>query len=142
MTNSSAGVDMRGYCVLYRVSSELIGESKHREIVRPGAFTRSILSGRAITLNIDHDRRQTVASTADRSLKLYPDGRGVYFECDGLSIPPGCSGMSFRFSYKGARYRDNGSICHLVEARLVHVSILTHPRLPAYPQTLSTLEER
>jgi len=52
------------------------------EVVRPGAFTRSLRQPGAITALYDHERRSILGRVSAGTLRLHEDARGLAFEVD------------------------------------------------------------
>ncbi len=52
------------------------------EVVRPGAFTRSLQQAGAILALYDHERRSVLGRVSAGTLRLHEDRRGLAFELD------------------------------------------------------------
>lgn len=50
------------------------------EIIEPRAFRKSLESGRAVVMTLDHDESRVLATTEQRSLRLREDNVGLYAE--------------------------------------------------------------
>jgi len=55
---------------------------KFREVVMPGAFAQSLAERRAIAAFFAHDSTLVLGSTANRTLRLSEDSRGLRYEID------------------------------------------------------------
>jgi HK97 family phage prohead protease len=119
------------------------------ETIAPGAFRRSLNSGREVRLFINHDMGQPLATTRNGSMRLYEDERGLKVEATlpdttaardlATLIDAGVvHSMSFGFSIPtgGDAWSEDGSSRELREIMLVETSIVTG--FPAYPATAGT----
>jgi hypothetical protein len=141
MERRSAEVELRakgrtlhGYAAVFDIETDISGA--YREIIRAGAFRRSLASGRDILGLVNHDPAAVLARTRSGSLKLSEDLRGLAFE---LAVPDTSAGrdvlelaqrgdlggMSFAFSVpdKGDEWR--GKNRTLVDIDLFEVSVIT-----------------
>lgn len=113
----------------------------------PGAFTRSLNSGRDVKLLVDHNRERLLASRKAGTLRLAEDDRGLRVEADlaptsyardlrVLAERGEISSMSFAFkpTKTGEAWSPDGQARTVSEARLFEVSILTGND-PAYTTT-------
>lgn len=134
---------IKGYPAVFNVMSENLGY--FREIVRPGAFKKTINDGADIRALFNHSPNFVIGRTRSNTLKLNEDGKGLAFE----STPPDTTWardlttsikrgdinqMSFAFETVKDRWgTENGErMRELLEVRLFDVSVVTYP---AYPQT-------
>lgn len=133
----------RGYAAVFNSPSEPL---PFIETIAPGAFKRSLNSGREVRMFINHNSDQVLASTRSGTLTLAEDERGLYVEAE---LPPTTYGrdlavlmqrgdvhsMSFGFSVPngGDSWSDDGSSRELREVILHEVSVVTG--FPAYPAT-------
>jgi HK97 family phage prohead protease len=51
------------------------------EVIRPGAFTRTLREKRDVVCTFNHDKNKLLGRTANGTLKLTEDRKGLYFEC-------------------------------------------------------------
>lgn len=151
---------LAGYAVLWNtLTSARVhvpeGDGSHSpmyETIEPGAFRAFLAGGRTVLAQLDHDRRRFLGSTFDRTLRLREDARGLAFELD---LPPDdrgdevavkrrhgqLTGVSISFVPRDEDHelRAGRWVRIVKRADLRHVSLLTAPRIPAYPGT--TLRE-
>lgn len=117
------------------------------ESVAPGAFARSLKSGRDVKLLVDHNPERLLASQKARTLRLVEDDRGLRVEADlaptsyardlrVLAERGEIRSMSFAFkpTKTGEQWSPDGQARTLTDVRLFEVSILTG-NAPAYPAT-------
>ncbi|MCP5415138.1 MAG: HK97 family phage prohead protease, partial [Chromatiaceae bacterium] len=74
---------LEGYAAVFGVSSHDLGG--FREIVRSGAFARSLKSSGHVRALYDHDGRSVLGRVGAGTLRLAEDTRGLHFEID---LPP------------------------------------------------------
>lgn len=134
---------IKGYPAVFNVMSENLGY--FREIVRPGAFKKTINDGADIRALFNHNPNFVIARTKSNTLKHTEDDKGLFIE----AAPPDATWardlvssikrgdinqMSFSFETVKDRWgTENGErIRELFEVRLFDVSVVTYP---AYPQT-------
>lgn len=133
----------RGYAAVFDSPSEPL---PFIETISPGAFKRSLNSGREVRMFINHNSDQVLASTRSGTLTLAEDERGLLVEAQ---LPPTTYGrdlsvlmqrgdvhsMSFGFSVPsgGDSWSDDGQSRELREVILHEVSVVTG--FPAYPAT-------
>jgi hypothetical protein len=115
------------------------------EQIAPLAFARSVETGRdrdgrPITAVIGHKRNGRrrkdwiVGSTADGSLRVWHDERGVYFKLAGVALPARFSGCSIMMQVE--RWRRLGNHRFLMLAGWVrHIALLQSPTQPCYART-------
>ena len=146
-------IRIEGYASVYDSLSEDLGY--FREVVRPGAFDRSLDEGDDILALMDHDTSRPLARRSEKSLSLKSDTKGLK-----ASISPGDysytpdllesirrrerAGMSFAFYVREQAWVDDQEndllIRELRDVKLIEVSPVV---FPAYPQTtLSTVSKR
>jgi uncharacterized protein len=146
---ASASVDpslpltFRGYAAVFNSASQPL---PFIETIRPGAFKRSLQSGKEIRMYLNHNSDQVLASTRSGTLRLTEDTRGLMVEAD---LPPTSYGkdisilmqrgdvhsMSFGFTIPtaGDSWSADGRSRELREVILHEVSIVTG--FPAYEGT-------
>jgi hypothetical protein len=146
---ASASVDpslpltFRGYAAVFNSASQPL---PFIETIRPGAFKRSLQSGKEIRMYLNHNSDQVLASTRSGTLRLTEDTRGLMVEAD---LPPTSYGkdvsilmqrgdvhsMSFGFTIPtaGDSWSSDGRSRELREIILHEVSIVTG--FPAYEGT-------
>jgi HK97 family phage prohead protease len=132
-----------GYAAVFNTPSEPL---PFTETIAPGAFNRSLKSGREIRMFSNHNTDQVLASTKSETLSLTEDSNGLYVEADlpdtsygrDLSIlmqRGDVHSMSFGFSLprNGDVWSSDGANRELREIILHEVSVVTG--FPAYPAT-------
>lgn len=133
----------RGYAALFNSPSQPL---PFIETIKPGAFKRSLNSGKEIRMYLNHDSNKILASTRSGTLRLTEDSRGLMVEAD---IPPTTYGkdvsilmqrgdvhsMSFGFTVPNAgdSWSGDGRSRELREVILHEVSVVTG--FPAYQAT-------
>jgi HK97 family phage prohead protease len=133
----------RGYAAVFNMPSEPL---PFVESIAPGAFKRSLASGREVRMFLNHNTDQVLGSTRSGTLVLKEDERGLWVEND---LPPTSVGrdlsilmqrgdvhsMSFGFSIPrgGDSWSEDGQSRELREVILHEVSVVTG--FPAYPAT-------
>lgn len=143
---------VRGYAAVFNSPSEVLAERGRvfREVVLPGAFTRSLARDVFALWNHGKDGRPPLGRTAAGTLRLSEDARGLAFELD---LPASAGdvreaiargdvyGMSFGF--KGERdrwfHKDGGTWRELSDLTLTEISVVI---LPAYPGTSVEVRDR
>jgi len=68
-----------GYAALFNKESKNLGG--FREIIAPGAFTRSLQAGADIKCLFNHDDNQILGRTKNKTLQLSEDQNGLRFRC-------------------------------------------------------------
>ena len=155
---ASDGLTFEGYAALYDVPSarlafpEIRGGKPFREIIRPGAFRKTLDEGANITLRYQHDMRTLpLASTKGGTMQIRDDGRGLRVTATlpdnewGRPVRDAIArgdigGMSFRFRKvldKWGEDADGGALRSLLEVRLDKEVSVTE--FPAYPDTIATV---
>jgi HK97 family phage prohead protease len=135
------GMTISGYAARFNSQSEDMG---FREVIEPGAFTRSLKSRNEIKAFINHDTNLVIGSTRSGTLTLSEDDKGL---ADTVSLPDtsyardlsvsaargDTSGQSFGFSVVRDEWNKDYTQRRLLEVRLHEVSIVTG--FPAYAAT-------
>jgi HK97 family phage prohead protease len=120
------------------------------EIVKPGAFKRSLQSRNRMMLLWNHDTSNPLASTRNGSLQLVEDERGLKVTA---TLPETTLGrdlavlvktgvidaMSFGFSVRKDSWSQDGNTRYLEDVSLYEVSLVS---TPAYEQTSGTVSVR
>ena len=120
------------------------------EIVKPGAFKRSLQSRNRMMLLWNHDTSNPLASTRNGSLQMVEDERGLKVTA---TLPDTTLGrdiaelvrtgvvdaMSFGFSVKKDSWSQDGQTRYLEDVSLYEVSLVS---TPAYEQTSGTVAVR
>ena len=135
------GRTLSGYAAVFGVEARI---ADFREVVLPGAFSKSLTSGADILALADHNQGRVLARTRSQTLKLSEDARGLKFE---LSLPDTSAGrdvlalaqrgdlggMSFGFIVGPGGDRWTGDRRELVSVDLKEISVVS--AWPAYPET-------
>lgn len=145
--NGSDYMSFRGYAAVFNSFSEDMG---FREIIMPGAFSKTLRSRNQIRMFLNHNSDIVLASTRARTLRLQEDERGLLVEAD---LPDTTAGrdlsvlmrrgdvdsMSFGFSVPkgGDSWSDDGTVRTLTQVRLHEVSVVTG--FPAYKDTTASV---
>lgn len=120
------------------------------EIVKPGAFKRSLQSRNRMMLLWNHDTSNPLASTRNGSLQMVEDAHGLLVTA---TLPDTTLGrdiaelvrtgvvdaMSFGFSVKKDTWSQDGQTRYLEDVSLYEVSLVS---TPAYEQTSGTVSVR
>lgn len=133
----------RGYAAVFNSPSEPL---PFTELIREGAFTRSLKTRNEVKMFMNHNTDHVLASTRSGTLKLKEDSTGLLAEA---KLPDTTSGrdlsvlmqrgdvhsMSFGFSVppNGDKWSQDGSTRELHQIRLHEVSVVTG--FPAYEAT-------
>ncbi len=140
---------LEGYAAVFDSPSENFGD--FYEVIRPGAFTRSLADVANGTRKVhalwSHMESQPLGSTGTGKLQLREDAKGLWFSLDVTRFTPaqldavsdGDCRMSFGFSIRDKRWSDQAdgtTIREILDADLVEVSPVINP---AYPDTSAAL---
>ena len=142
LATDDASLRIGGYAAMF--NKEATGLS-FREMIAPGAFTRTLQSGNPVFLLVNHDMDALpLASTGSGTMSLREDEQGLWMEADLDSANPRAnelasaisrgdvSKMSFAFTVApGGDSRKDG-LRTLKDLNLFEVSVVT---LPAYDST-------
>ncbi len=139
----SMPMNFAGYAAVFNSPSEPL---PFIETIAPGAFKRSLQSGREVRMYLNHNSDLVLGSTKASTLKVTEDERGLFVEAQ---LPDTTYGrdlsvlmqrgdvhsMSFGFSVPagGDAFSDSGSSRELREIRLHEVSVVSGT--PAYSAT-------
>lgn len=145
------GPVIEGYAAVFDKWSEDLGG--FREIIREGAFSRSLKSKPDVRALVDHDPSRILGRTKSGTLELREDKKGLWSR---VKLPDTQSGrdiftsvkrgdvsqMSFAFQVRGsdgASWNDDFSERELLDLDLFDVSPVT---FPAYPDTVVAARHR
>jgi uncharacterized protein len=144
---SSDGMSFTGYAAVFNSPSEPL---PFTEVIREGAFKRSLKSRNEIKLFMNHNTDVVLGSTRAGTLKLTEDSRGLLAQAELPDTSAGrdlsvlmkrgdVSSMSFGFSVppKGDAWSNDGATRELHQVRLHEVSIVTG--FPAYEATTASV---
>jgi HK97 family phage prohead protease len=144
---SADGMSFTGYAAVFNSPSEPL---PFTEVIREGAFKRSLKSRNEIKLFMNHNTDVVLGSTRAGTLKLTEDSRGLLAQADLPDTSAGrdlsvlmkrgdVSSMSFGFSVppKGDAWSSDGATRELHQVRLHEVSIVTG--FPAYEATTASV---
>jgi len=144
---SSDGMSFTGYAAVFNSPSEPL---PFTEVIKEGAFKRSLKSRNEIKLFMNHNTDVVLGSTRAGTLKLTEDSRGLLAQAELPDTSAGrdlsvlmkrgdVSSMSFGFSVppKGDSWSGDGATRELHQVRLHEVSIVTG--FPAYEATTASV---
>jgi HK97 family phage prohead protease len=144
---SSDGMSFTGYAAVFNSPSEPL---PFTEVIKEGAFKRSLKSRNEIKLFMNHNTDVVLGSTRAGTLRLTEDSRGLLAHADLPDTSAGrdlsvlmkrgdVSSMSFGFSVppKGDAWSKDGATRELHQIRLHEVSIVTG--FPAYQATTASV---
>ena len=144
---SSDGMSFTGYAAVFDSPSEPL---PFTEVIKGGAFQRSLKSRNEIKLFMNHNTDVVLGSSRAGTLRLSEDSRGLLAEADLPDTTAGrdlsvlmqrgdVNSMSFGFSVppRGDKWSDDGATRELHQVRLHEVSIVTG--FPAYQATTASV---
>jgi len=144
---SSDGMSFTGYAAVFNSPSEPL---PFTEVIKEGAFKRSLKSRNEIKLFMNHNTDVVLGSTRSGTLQLSEDSRGLLAQAQLPDTTAGrdlsvlmqrgdVSSMSFGFSVppKGDNWSSDGATRELHQVRLHEVSIVTG--FPAYEATTASV---
>lgn len=155
---ASDGLTFEGYAAVYDMPSARMAFPNvrsgvpFREIIKPGAFTKTLAEKANVTLRYQHDMRTLpLASTRSGTMDLVEDARGLRVRATlpdnewGRPVRDAIArgdigGMSFRFQKVLDRWdKDDagGNLRNLLEVRLDKEVSVTE--FPAFPDTIATV---
>lgn len=120
-----------------------------REVIAPGAFTRTLASGSDVLALADHDPARVLGRTSTGTLQLRETSEGLEYR---LTLPDTTTGNDLRalaargdlggvsFGFRAIRDSWEGEVRTLHEVELHEVSIVQ--AWPAYPTTTVSLRSR
>jgi hypothetical protein len=144
-SSTNGGKTLFGYAAVFNAASE--GLPGFVEIVRPGAFERTLSNGADVLALYHHDVRAVLGSTHAKTLTVKEDDRGLYYE---VAMPDTTVGrdllvsvgrgdirgasFSFEVAEDGEKWTVQGDkvIRELLDLTLYDVTITP---TPAYPDT-------
>lgn len=143
-TLTGRGKTLSGYCAVFN-SEAVLGD--FTEVIRQGAFAKSLATGSNIRALSNHDANALVGTTRSGTLQLREDAKGLAFE---LALPDtshgrdlavlvergdvaGCS-FGFRVAPGGDRWEQRGKqmVRELLDVELVEITLTGNP---AYTDT-------
>jgi len=144
---TSDGMSFTGYAAVFNSPSEPL---PFTEVIKEGAFKRSLKSRNEIKLFMNHNTDVVLGSTRSGTLQLSEDSRGLLAQAQLPDTQAGrdlsvlmqrgdVSSMSFGFSVppKGDNWSSDGATRELHQVRLHEVSIVTG--FPAYEATTASV---
>ena len=150
-TLSAKGKTLTGYAAVFNSEANL---GDFHELIRPGAFAKSLATGSNIRALYHHQGNALLGTTQGGTLKLKEDAHGLAFE---LALPDtshgrdlavlvdrgdvsGCS-FGFRVSPGGDRWEQRGgkTIRELLAVDLMEVTLTADP---AYQDTTVAMRSR
>ena len=150
-TLTARGKTLAGYAAVFNSEANL---GTFSEIVRPGAFAKSLAAGSSIRALYHHDAHALLGTTRGGTLQLREDGKGLAFE---LALPDtthgrdlailvdrgdvaGCS-FGFRVADGGDRWEQRGPtlVRELLTVDLVEITLTADP---AYQDTSVAMRSR
>jgi HK97 family phage prohead protease len=155
---SDGSSTFEGYAAVFNKPSKVIRDQfarsarGYRETILPGAFQRSIGTGKRITFVVDHDERQMVSSAPSGALRLSEDSKGLHLESPwprtaytdsvrALHDSGERLGMSILFGttprHEQQAWSPDGALRTVSEAVLKHTTVLATME-PAYDGTVAT----
>lgn len=137
-TITDSGITVSGYAAVFNEQTQSVGFA---EIIRPGAFQRSINGTGNIRALYQHDDNLLLGTTQANTLRLKEDTRGLVFELDLPNTSVGrdvlelvkrrdIAGCSFGFYVK--EERNQNGVRELLDVDLLEITLTA---TPAYQQT-------
>lgn len=137
----AAGRRLEGYAAVFGVEARI---GSFSEIIRPGAFAKSVGAAADILALVDHDAAKVLGRTRSGTLKLSEDARGLGFTLELPDTQPArdvlalaergdLGGMSFGFTVPDGGERWEGTKRELRTVNLVEISVVS--AWPAYEGT-------
>ena len=142
----ASGRTLTGYAAVFN-SETKVGDFIER--IAPGAFTKSLESGRDVLALADHDPRAVLGRTSSGTLALHEDSHGLAFtltlpdtttgrDLAALAARGDLGGMSFAFESRTEEWR--GNTRELIDVELHEISVIAAH--PAYSGTSVNLRHR
>ena len=140
----ASGTKLEGYAAVVNTASEDLGG--FTEVIRPGAFRRTLLENKDILALFDHDTRAVLGRTSAGTVRLNEDAKGLHFEIDMpattlgrdlmVSVERGdIRGASFSFKAREDRWTQGNDGKMLRELLDVDLFEITVTAVPAYADT-------
>lgn len=150
-TLTAQGKRLTGYAAVFNSEANL---GTFSEVIRQGAFAKSLATGSSIRALYQHDSNALLGTTQGGTLKLKEDAHGLKFE---LALPDtthgkdlailvdrgdvqGCS-FGFRVAPGGDRWEQRGSVL-VRELLAVELSEITLTADPAYADTTVAMRSK
>lgn len=144
---AAAGRRLEGYAAVFNSPAQI---GSFTEMIRAGAFRKSLATSPDILALVDHDPGRLLARTTSGTLRLAEDARGLRFEVDvpdtqlgrdvlALAERRDLGGMSFGFRVKAEDWPATDRR-ELIEIDLIEVSVVH--AFPAYAATSVTARSR
>jgi uncharacterized protein len=142
---------LEGYAALYNSRSVDLGGLV--EVIAPGAFDRTLRENPDILALVEHDVSKVIGRTANGTLRIIPDERGLRVEIDPANTSAGrdivelvrrgdVAGMSFRFKpYPGGTTLDMSQKPPVRTLRSILISEVSVVVDPAYPDASVALRD-
>jgi hypothetical protein len=149
-----------GYAAVFGVESRVLGgRAGFREIVRPGAFDRSLAEGDDVIARSNHESQLLLGRTSSGTVRLSVDPKGLRYEIDVPNTTPGRdtleyvrrgdiheSSFAFITRVKGDSWEKRASdglpLRELLDVELVDVApVIDQAAYPATQVSARTLEE-
>jgi len=151
-TLQASGKTLHGYAAVFNSEASL---GTFSEVIRPGAFAKSLATGSNIRALYHHDGNALLGTTRGGTLQLRETPHGLAFE---LALPDtshgrdlavlvdrgdvaGCS-FGFRVAPGGDRWEDRGDGDMLRELLTIDLAEITLTSDPAYQDTTVALRSR
>ena len=148
---TARGKTLSGYAAVFNSEANLGAFS---EVIRPGAFAKSLATGSSIRALYHHDAHALLGTTRGGTLQLREDAHGLAFE---LALPDtthgrdlailvdrgdvaGCS-FGFKVPDGGDRWEQRGAalVRELIDVELVEITLTSDP---AYQDTTVAMRSR
>lgn len=140
-----------GYASVFDSLSEDLGG--FREIVKPGAFTRTLRDNADVRALVDHDPSRILGRAKAGTLRMQVNAKGLRVEIDPPDTTAGrdimasmkrgdVDGMSFAFRTVLDEWRMEGPVVirELLDVELFDVSVVAYPAYPATEVGLRSLD--
>lgn len=147
------GKTLQGYASVFNSESRDLGG--FTEIVKPGAFTRTIKENDDIRALFDHDWAHVIGRTKNTTLELREDNHGLFIKITPPDTQFGrdlltqvregyIDSMSFGFQVKEFSWemRDGKDVRTLEDVELFEVSVVSLPAYPSAEVAVRSLQEK
>lgn len=142
-----------GYAAMFDAESQPLRDIPYNpayvETIAPGAFRRTLASGRRITFVVDHEDSKLISATTG-NLRLAEDSRGLHVESawpstqyanDVRALYDAGEQLAMSFTFRAAKggeeWNAQRTRHRVTEAIVKHVTVLAAQE-PAYPQTVAS----